>query len=174
LGDGPIWSVLQAWQRGVKVTYLVSERTREALEELLSRTRMNQFIGVVVVREGWNLVEEDGFIESVREAPHDEDIRLIYADWLEERGDLRAEFLRIESSLRGMTGREPSYQMALTRWLQLRDRVPTDWIDRLGWRVNGLLLPQTLVDLLTNGHGEPVLDTPKKKWHQKRQMCAIA
>ena len=49
MGDGPIWSVLQAWRRGVKVTYLVSERTKEALEMLLSVTKMNQIIGVVVV-----------------------------------------------------------------------------------------------------------------------------
>ncbi len=49
MGDGPIWSVLGAWDRGVKVTYLVTERTREPLQELLSVTRMNQLIGVVVV-----------------------------------------------------------------------------------------------------------------------------
>ncbi len=49
MGDGPIWSVLQAWRRGVKVTYLVSERTREPLQVLLSVTNMNRIIGVVVV-----------------------------------------------------------------------------------------------------------------------------
>jgi hypothetical protein len=51
MGDGPIWSVLPAWKRGVKASYLVSERTREALEGLLSVTKMNQIISVVVVGE---------------------------------------------------------------------------------------------------------------------------
>jgi hypothetical protein len=49
MGDGPIWSVLPAWRRGLKVTYLVSQSTREYLEVLLSVTNMNQIIGVVVV-----------------------------------------------------------------------------------------------------------------------------
>jgi hypothetical protein len=51
MGDGPIWSVLEAWRRGVKVSYLVGEHTREALEVLLSVTNMNQIIGVIVVRD---------------------------------------------------------------------------------------------------------------------------
>ncbi len=52
LGDGPIWSVMQAWRRGVKVTYLVNDRTREPLEELLSVTTMTRIIRVVVVGDG--------------------------------------------------------------------------------------------------------------------------
>jgi hypothetical protein len=51
-GDGPIWSVMGAVRRGLNVTYLVSERTREALHCLLSTTHMNQFIDVVVVGDG--------------------------------------------------------------------------------------------------------------------------
>jgi hypothetical protein len=54
LGDGPIWSVLQARRRGVKVTYLVSDRTREPLEGLLSVTNMNRIISVVVVGDASN------------------------------------------------------------------------------------------------------------------------
>ena len=49
MGDGPIWSVMEAWRRGARVTYLVSERTREPLQELLSLTKMNRIIDVVVV-----------------------------------------------------------------------------------------------------------------------------
>jgi hypothetical protein len=49
MGDGPIWSVLQAVRQRVKVTYLVSDRTREPLQGLLSVTRMNRLIGVTVV-----------------------------------------------------------------------------------------------------------------------------
>jgi hypothetical protein len=57
-GDGPIWSVTEAYRRGVKVTYLVSERTREPLQFLLALTRMNRLIGTVVVEEGKSAQEE--------------------------------------------------------------------------------------------------------------------
>ena len=48
-GDGPVWSVTRAVARGVKVTYVVSDRDRAPLQELLSATGMNRFIGVVAV-----------------------------------------------------------------------------------------------------------------------------
>ena len=38
---------------------------------------------------------EEGFLEAIREDPDDEGLRLVYADWLEEHGQLnRAEFIR--------------------------------------------------------------------------------
>jgi hypothetical protein len=49
MGDGPIWSVTQAWRRGVKVTYLVNERDPEPVQQRLAITNMNWFINVVVV-----------------------------------------------------------------------------------------------------------------------------
>lgn len=42
------------------------------------------------------------FILAILSRPDDEQLRLIYADWLEERGDPRAEFLRRESELTGV------------------------------------------------------------------------
>jgi uncharacterized protein (TIGR02996 family) len=42
------------------------------------------------------LSEEDRFIEALGTAPADEALRLVYADWLEERGDIRAEDVRSE------------------------------------------------------------------------------
>jgi uncharacterized protein (TIGR02996 family) len=39
---------------------------------------------------------EDAFIQAVLASPEDEATRLVYADWLEERGDLRAAYLRAE------------------------------------------------------------------------------
>src|SRR4051812_10910093 len=35
----------------------------------------------------------DAFLEAIREEPDDDAVRLIYADWLEERGDPRGEFI---------------------------------------------------------------------------------
>lgn len=40
--------------------------------------------------------EEVGLIEAVMENPRDEQLRLVYADWLEEHTDQRCEYLRAE------------------------------------------------------------------------------
>jgi uncharacterized protein (TIGR02996 family) len=39
------------------------------------------------------------FVQAMRDAPDDEAVRLVFADWLEERGDPRGEFLRIQVEL---------------------------------------------------------------------------
>ena len=43
--------------------------------------------------------EEFDFLMQLAECPDDESRRLVYADWLEEQGDGRAEFLRLEIEL---------------------------------------------------------------------------
>jgi len=42
------------------------------------------------------VTSHQAFIDQIREAPHDDDARLIYADWLEERGDPRGDFIRLQ------------------------------------------------------------------------------
>lgn len=39
---------------------------------------------------------DDAFLRAITENPDDDTPRLIYADWLEERGDPRGEFIRIQ------------------------------------------------------------------------------
>ncbi len=41
----------------------------------------------------------DAFLLAIRETPHDDTPRLVYADWLEERGDPRSEFIRVQCEL---------------------------------------------------------------------------
>jgi uncharacterized protein (TIGR02996 family) len=38
----------------------------------------------------------ESFLQAIREQPHDDAPRLIFADWLEERGDPRGEFVRLQ------------------------------------------------------------------------------
>jgi uncharacterized protein (TIGR02996 family) len=42
---------------------------------------------------------DDDFVQRILAAPNDASVRLVYADWLEERGDPRATFLRVEVAL---------------------------------------------------------------------------
>jgi len=45
----------------------------------------------------------------------------MFADWLEERGDSRGSFLRLECDLRRMKETELGYSIALARWLDWRE-----------------------------------------------------
>jgi uncharacterized protein (TIGR02996 family) len=42
------------------------------------------------------MTDDEGFIRAIVDSPGDEAPRLVYADWLEERGDPRAAYLRAE------------------------------------------------------------------------------
>lgn len=44
-------------------------------------------------------MSEQDFIAAILSAPNDDAPRLVYADWLEEQGDLRQQFLRLECLL---------------------------------------------------------------------------
>jgi uncharacterized protein (TIGR02996 family) len=46
------------------------------------------------------MTEGDALLQAIRDAPEDDGPRLVYADWLEEHGDLsRAEFIHIQCGL---------------------------------------------------------------------------
>lgn len=64
---------------------------------------------------------EQRFLDAIRRNPDDDDARMVYADWLEERGErARAAFLRTELELAGMSPDAPRFR-GLTA--QLRDYV---------------------------------------------------
>src|SRR5436190_23569630 len=65
---------------------------------------------------------ETAFLRSIMARPHDADPRLIFADWLEERGDPRAEFHRLLAELEQLdAGKKRRYRQPLCqrvfRWL---------------------------------------------------------
>jgi uncharacterized protein (TIGR02996 family) len=45
--------------------------------------------------------DEQSFLQAILANPDDDTLRLIYADWLEERGDPRGEFIRVQIELAG-------------------------------------------------------------------------
>ena len=45
-------------------------------------------------------MSEPALLRALEAAPHDDLTRSAYADWLEERGDARAEFLRLQLALK--------------------------------------------------------------------------
>jgi uncharacterized protein (TIGR02996 family) len=74
------------------------------------------------------MTEDDAWIEGLRKAPADERLRLVYADWLEERGHLGAAFLRTEVALTRATGAEARSHRR--RLLEVIPRLPPPWRNR--------------------------------------------
>src|SRR5262249_30751998 len=64
---------------------------------------------------GDTMDSEQAFLEALGANPNDDVTRLVYADWLEERGDLRAEFPRVESALAGLSAQDQGHAGLLAR-----------------------------------------------------------
>jgi uncharacterized protein (TIGR02996 family) len=50
------------------------------------------------------MTHDEAFLQTIIENPDDDAPRLVYADWLEERGDPRGEFIRVQCALARMGG----------------------------------------------------------------------
>lgn len=75
------------------------------------------------------MTDDRAFIDAILAAPDDTALRLVYADWLEERGDLRAEFLRLDVEARrggGVPHRRVRKLRARLR--ELRPEISRDWL----------------------------------------------
>jgi len=73
----------------------------------------------------------DPFLQAIRAAPHDDTPRLIYADWLEERGDPRGEFIRLQCALNRLPARDPAAPRLRERLQELLSRYETEWVGPL-------------------------------------------
>jgi uncharacterized protein (TIGR02996 family) len=74
--------------------------------------------------------EEQPFLDEIIAAPDDDAPRLILADWLEERGDPRAEFIRVQCRLAKMTGDEAAYDALEDREAELLAVHGSQWLKR--------------------------------------------
>lgn len=71
----------------------------------------------------------DAFLQTLTETPKDDDARLVYADWLEERGELlKAEFLRITVSLNTEKRSRGKRKTQRNRLQELAAQLDTDWL----------------------------------------------
>jgi uncharacterized protein (TIGR02996 family) len=79
------------------------------------------------------MTDEAAFLQAIIAAPDDDSIRLVYADWLEERGDCRGEFLRLLHQRAAATA----------RLKQLLPGVDPAWVQRISrvWAGERQMLP---------------------------------
>jgi uncharacterized protein (TIGR02996 family) len=72
---------------------------------------------------------ETAFIDAIRKNPDDDEARAVYADWLEERGDPRGEYLRLEIQM---------HRLPL-RMVELSAAIAPDWIEVVARRYDVML-----------------------------------
>src|SRR5262245_31190113 len=72
------------------------------------------------------MTEDEAFIRAIREMPEEETIRLVYADWLDERSDPRAAYLRAEAEWAALQPTDEQYHPLFRRISQLAALEP-EW-----------------------------------------------
>src|SRR5437879_1912305 len=73
------------------------------------------------------MTNSNGFLDAIRAAPDDDGPRLVYADWLEERGDPRGEFIRIQCVLEHTADDAPERPALEAREQELRAAHADAW-----------------------------------------------
>lgn len=72
--------------------------------------------------------EDDAFLAAIRAQPTDDTVRLVYADWLDERCDPRGEFLRHECHLHRMAEGNPKHRNLQGRLSELGRQLDHRWL----------------------------------------------
>jgi uncharacterized protein (TIGR02996 family) len=73
------------------------------------------------------MTHEQGFLRAIIADPDDDTPRLIYADWLEEQGNPRGEFIRVQCELARSDVPTPRHLQLLDREKQLLARYRKEW-----------------------------------------------
>src|SRR5262249_47592044 len=84
---------------------------------------------------------ERAFLQALIAAPDSIEGRLVYADWLEERGDGRAEYLRLECQLKSLGDADGRRGPIEAKLKELRFSLPQDWLVWVRWPGYGEFAP---------------------------------
>lgn len=74
-----------------------------------------------------------GFLAAIAADPHDRLPRLVYADWLDERGDARGELIRLEEETRERVAWDETLWRLKPRRNELRGQTDADWLKAMGY-----------------------------------------
>src|SRR5262245_37479565 len=84
----------------------------------------------------------DDFLRLIREHPADDGPRLLFAEWLAERGDpasaARAEFVRIQCALAALPAGHPRRRELADREAELESRFGAEWARPFAGLADGL------------------------------------
>lgn len=80
------------------------------------------------------------FLQAILDQPEEDAPRLVYADWLEEQGDPRGEFIRIQCQLDALTEVDPDFRELYAREQQLLRKHKEAWLGPIAdWTVSAKL-----------------------------------
>ena len=71
--------------------------------------------------------EQRRLLASIARRPEDDSLRLRYAKWLEQQGDPRGEFIRVDLMTDRISESDPRYKPALDRYWELLDQHGETW-----------------------------------------------
>ncbi len=77
--------------------------------------------------------DDAAFLRGIQADPRDWSLRLVYADWLEERGDPRGELVRIEDEMRLLPVFGDRFWDLKPRRNELRGQVSPEWLEAMGF-----------------------------------------
>ena len=135
---------------------------------------------------------DDAFLQAICENPEDDTHRLIYADWLEDRGDpdglARAEFIRLQYLLAGHGTREQFQRESellgihKEKWLSGSQVTLAEWAFERGFLARAKAdVRSLLVDVETFLKGHPLqhlslfwgLVAPQERVADLRRLCSF-
>lgn len=99
--------------------------------------------------------EESSFLRAILNHPTDDTARLVYADWLEERDDPRAEYLRLEVKRHHSPRRRAALEKRMGA-LALGAKLDQKWTHRISFSRE--LPPGARQDLLTVADGKGLIE----------------
>jgi uncharacterized protein (TIGR02996 family) len=91
------------------------------------------------------MTKDEAFLKAISADPNDNALRLVYADWLDEQNDPRAEFVRLKARLSELSPDTPEYQALESREKELRSRFPDRWVvlfDLPAWCIMGNIVAE--------------------------------
>ena len=82
-------------------------------------------------------MEPDAFLQTICANPDDDAPRLVYADWLDERGDSLGEFIRVQVELAKVKESYPLLGALRKRQLELMLEHVPHWVQPYGMQIFG-------------------------------------
>jgi uncharacterized protein (TIGR02996 family) len=110
------------------------------------------------------MTDSKSFLQAILADPEDDTPRLVYADWLEERGDLRGEFIRVQCHLAQKQKYDPSRLPLEARQQELLAGHGSEWAGPVAGLVRDYEFHRGFVDTVAIGlskflsHGDKLLE----------------
>jgi uncharacterized protein (TIGR02996 family) len=76
--------------------------------------------------------QERAFLVAIRPAPQDAALRLVYADWLEENGDARADYFRVTTEALSRIQRGLAWDDLVPGLRAACEAAPSEWWEQSG------------------------------------------